>query len=272
MKNAVLTIDIAGVALGFTIRNRALFGLIRRRYHGYLCREPAAIQFACTFSTSRLFSRRINATVLRDVQGIWHAMRRDFDCRWTGSRGTLNLRPSVYSFDACLRVLLATVLPLHGCVLIHAASVAVNRAGFVFAGVSGSGKTTISRLSKTGRVLNDEISALRLTDRGIVVAATPFWGEMGTGPACRRQFPLQGLYFLEKGLAHNIIPLPVQNALQPLLRCLCVFSNNPDDQGRMLDLAIQIVGAHCCATLVFAKDPSVWTYLRDEHAGKRAAH
>ena len=52
-----------------------------------------------------------------------------------------------YSIDAALRIIHSLILARQGGLLVHAASAVRNGKAFLFAGVSGAGKTTISRLA-----------------------------------------------------------------------------------------------------------------------------
>ena len=64
--------------------------------------------------------------------------------------------------DSVLRIVHTLVLAGQGGFLVHAASAVRNGKAFVFAGVSGAGKTTISRLAPPdAAVLTDEISYVR---------------------------------------------------------------------------------------------------------------
>ena len=71
--------------------------------------------------------------------------------------------------------------------------------GFLFAGVSGAGKTTISRLAPADvTLLTDEISYLRRNGEGYVAYGTPFAGELAkVGENIRA--PLAALYLLAQG-------------------------------------------------------------------------
>lgn len=172
------------------------------------------------------------------------------------------MRPSIYSFDALLRVLVGTILPLRGGLLLHAAAVVGNGCAFVFAGPSGSGKTTVTRLAGTRRVLNDEISAVSTSgSAGPVVMGTPFWGEMGTGPSCKRSFPVNAILFPQRGERDEKVELPGQIALSKLLGCTCTFSSVAQDADRVLRAATIIVGSTPCYELRFRKTDEFWQLL-----------
>jgi hypothetical protein len=94
----------------------------------------------------------------------WVIERGDFRAEWdpaTG-RGWVRQTPNPYAIDSVLRILHSLVLAREGGFLVHAASAVRNGRAFLFSGVSGAGKTTISRLAPPDvRLLTDEISYVR---------------------------------------------------------------------------------------------------------------
>jgi hypothetical protein len=94
--------------------------------------------------------------------------RGDFRAEWDPQchRGWVRQRPSPYAIDGVLRILHSLILAREGGFLVHAASAVRNGRAFVFAGVSGTGKTTLARLAPPDvTLLTDEISYVRAGDR-----------------------------------------------------------------------------------------------------------
>ena len=104
---------------------------------------------------------------------------------WNGirsGRGEIRQSANPYSIDAALRILHSLILARQGGLLVHAASAVRNGRAFLFAGVSGAGKTTISRLAPADvTLLTDEISYLRRNGQGYVAYGTPFRRRTGEG-------------------------------------------------------------------------------------------
>jgi hypothetical protein len=211
-----------------------------------------------------LFPNERISVVQTDNAG-WRARRYDIDCSWNGTQGHAILWPSIYSFDACLRVLCATQLLKHGGLLLHASAVIYRERAFVFAGPSGSGKTTIARFSAPKRVLSDEIVVLAIDNKKQVRAfGTPFWGEMGTGPASKKSYPVHSLNFLKKSDSLRKLALEKEKAVQKLLRCICLFSRSAEESGLALDRCIEITEATTVQTLCFEKKPLQWEVLLEK--------
>lgn len=90
--------------------------------------------------------------------------RGDFQAEWdtASRRGWVRQTANPYGIDAVLRILHSLILAPQGGFLVHAASAVRHGRAFLFAGVSGAGKTTISRLAPPDvKLLTDEISYVR---------------------------------------------------------------------------------------------------------------
>ena len=122
------------------------------------------------------------------------------------------------------------------------ASIAEKKRAYIFAGRSGAGKTTISRLSQK-RILNDEITAVRIFKKGDVrVFGTPFWGEMGSGPVFREVFKLKSLFFIKKSFKNDRkSPFSPVIALPRLLKCCCYFGKDPSKINQVLEVAVDLL-------------------------------
>ncbi len=92
-------------------------------------------------------------------------MRRgDFRAHWDPSAGRGHIRQSAnpYSIDSVLRIVHTLILAREGGFLLHSAGAIRNGRAFLFSGVSGAGKTTISRLAPPDvTLLTDEVSYIR---------------------------------------------------------------------------------------------------------------
>ena len=101
---------------------------------------------------------------VRREAGRWVMERGDFRAEWDPQcrRGWVRQSANPYAIDGVLRILHSLILAREGGFLVHAASAVRNGRAFLFCGVSGAGKTTISRLAPPDVVLlTDEISYVR---------------------------------------------------------------------------------------------------------------
>jgi hypothetical protein len=100
----------------------------------------------------------------------WVMERGDFRAEWDPERrrGWVRQSPNPYSIDSVIRILHSLFLAREGGFLVHAASAIRNGRAFLFAGLSGAGKTTLCRMAPPDVVLlTDEISYVRPFRQGI---------------------------------------------------------------------------------------------------------
>ncbi|MBN2038039.1 MAG: hypothetical protein JW768_14960 [Chitinispirillaceae bacterium] len=246
MKAQTITIVIGGCALGFVVANAGMARRIKKRYYGWIVDNRATrIRFVCLFVKRPGKGRTAMPRMNKVTFARGRIERTDFRCTWSQGSGILRLDCSIYSFDACLRVLVSALLPNRHAVLVHAAAIVTRGGrGYVFAGRSGAGKTTTVRLLSGEAALNDELCVLRVDRAGVVrVSGTPFWGEMGSGPAFPGFFRAAGLYFLNKQPATKIVRLEREETCAHFLQVVCHFSKQAHDMQRMLVIASRIANA-----------------------------
>lgn len=116
------------------------------------------------------------------------------------------------------RVLFVNILA-HGLgVMLHACGVMLDGKGYVFAGPSDAGKTTLSRLwdeFSDATILGDECLILRQHEGRFWVYGTPWVGEAGLYSP--RGVPVGGLYFLHHAGQNEVTPTPLNRAAEQLL-------------------------------------------------------
>ena len=137
-------------------------------------------------------------------------------------------------------LLLVSILHRHQALLIHASGVVINREGILFCGISGAGKTTLSRLwqKRAGvTVLSDDRVIVRKEQKGYVVYGTPWPGE-GQIASCQKA-PLKKIAFLSKANENTLVPLEKKEALHRIVaQC---FPPLWDREG--IDFALEFCGA-----------------------------
>jgi hypothetical protein len=117
------------------------------------------------------------------------------------------------------QLLIIHALGVAGGALMHAAAIAGRDGALLVAGMSGAGKTTMSRAAAAlgAHVLSDERTITRPVGDGWVVGGTPWPGEGGF--AENRSVPLRALILLEQASENALIPLSQARALALLYRC-----------------------------------------------------
>jgi len=109
-------------------------------------------------------------------KGLWRLERGDFRAEWNPreGRGKILQSLSPYAIDSVLRILHTLIQASEGGFLLHGASAIRDGRAFLFSGVSGVGKTTISSLAPPDSVLlTDEISYVRREGERYMACGTP---------------------------------------------------------------------------------------------------
>src|SRR5271166_5140755 len=155
-------VEIGGIPIALSICDEGFFDLLRQRYDGFLSSSPPEFELEFDLTNTGPVSDD-DVRVGRD-NDAWTLERGDFRARWdprTG-RGSVRQNPNPYSLDSVLRILHSLILAERGGFLLHAASAICDGRAYLFSGVSGAGKTTMTRLAPADiTLLTDEISYLR---------------------------------------------------------------------------------------------------------------
>jgi hypothetical protein len=176
-------------------------------------------------------------------------------------RGHIRLAATPFAIDAALRVVHSLLLAKQGGLLVHAASAVRNGKAFLFAGVSGAGKTTISRLTPPdATLLTDEISYIRREGDGYVAYGTPFAGELAK-PGENVRAPLDTLYLLTQGPKNRIEPVDTADAARAVLECVLFFAHDLNLVGKVFDSVCELVQRVPVQRLTFVPDSRVWELI-----------
>ena len=164
--------------------------------------------------------------------------------------------------DTVPRIVHALVLAREGGFLVHASSAIRNGRAFLFAGVSGAGKTTISRLAPVdATLLTDEMSYVRREAGEYYAYGTPFAGELAK-PGENVRAPLGGLFLLAKGPRNRIEEVPAAQADAALLACVLFFAEDPALVSAVFRSVCDFVEQIPVRRLTFLPDQRVWEMIQ----------
>ncbi len=160
------------------------------------------------------------------------------------------------------QLLLIPALALRGAVLLHACGAAIADRGFVFAGHSGDGKTTLAGIlqSEGTPLLSDERVAIRKTERGFLAFGTPWPGEGNI--VSNGAHSLQGLFVLKKAARHAIGGSSPALAADLIARTIVPYYL-PDIAGRILRIFADLASEVPIRELSFARAPGLTSLLRE---------
>jgi hypothetical protein len=237
--------------------------MVEERYSGFLNPEAYPV---FKFDVELVAPKNIPAeddVAVRFDAGRWIIEWGDLRAEWepASRRGRIVQSPNPYSIDAVLRIIHTLILAQEGGLLVHAASAVRNGKAVLFAGVSGAGKTTISRLAPANAtLLTDEISYLRRNGCGYVAYGTPFAGELAKVGE-NIQAPLAAVYLLQKGPENSIEPVKASEAARGLLENVLFFAHDPETVGLVFESACELVSYVPVYRLTFVPDESVWELI-----------
>jgi hypothetical protein len=257
-------IEIGGMPIDLRTLDSSFRGLIENRYSGFVGTSPDShLKFDIDLCEPSQSAAGDDLEVKIDA-GEWLLERGDFRARWNPETGHGHIRQSAspYAIDCVLRIVHTLILARQGGFLVHAASVIRGGKAFLFSGISGAGKTTISRLAPPdATLLTDEISYVRREGNGYVAFGTPFAGELARVGE-NQSAPLSALFLLEKGLHNSIEPLSPTDAVQRLLRNILFFAHDPALVELVFQAACEFASLVPIHRLVFVPDQRVWDIIR----------
>jgi hypothetical protein len=256
-------VEIGGIPIALSTSDRGFLDLLRQRYAGFL--SASHPEFELQFDlipTGRVSDDDVR---VRREGDTWLMERGDFDARWdphTG-RGIVRQNANPYSLDSVLRILHSLIIAERGGFLLHAASAICDGRAFLFSGVSGAGKTTMTRLAPSDvTLLTDEISYLRPDGNGYSAFGTPFAGELARpGENCAAA--VSALFFLEQGPENRIDEISPGEAVRRLMRNILFFAEDQALIEKLLATACDFVARVPIRRLTFYPDARVWDEVRN---------
>jgi hypothetical protein len=258
-----VSVEIGAIPIRLRTSSPGFFKLLEDRYGGFVGEAPTPnYELDVELHSPDPDGHRPDLEVSRN-QNVWSIRRGDFQAEWDtqSGRGHVQQSANPYSIDTVLRILHTLVLAGEGGFLVHAASAIRNGRAFLFSGVSGAGKTTISRLApRDVTVLTDEISYVRRFNGVYWAFGTPFAGELariGENVAA----PIADVFFLGKGPENIREPIGDAQAAATLLRNILFFAEDPALVQTVFQSACEFVRSVPVSRLVFRPDPEVWEMI-----------
>ncbi len=258
-----IIIEIGGMPVQIRSESPEFLSMLERRYSGFISPEASP---AFDVDVDLVLPGKITEEedlAVRFESGRWLIERGDLRAEWepTSRRCRIIQSANPYSIDAALRIVHSLILAREGGLMVHAASAVRNGKAFLFAGVSGAGKTTISRLAPADTtLLTDEISYLRRNGDGYIAYGTPFAGELAkVGENVKA--PLAALYLLQKGPRNSIDPVKASDAARMLLENVLFFANDPELVTLVFESVCELVRLVPVYRLTFVPDQRVWELI-----------
>jgi len=259
----VACVEIGGIPIALSTCDDGFLDLLRQRYIGFL--SSSSPEFELEFDLRSTVPVSDDDVRVRRDGDQWRIERGDFHARWDprSGRGSVRQNGNPYSLDSVLRILHSLILAERGGFLLHAASAISDGRACLFSGVSGAGKTTMTRLAPPEvTLLTDEISYLRPNAGGYSAFGTPFAGELArAGENCNA--PVSALFFLEKGPENRVHELSSAEAVRRLMRNILFFAEDRGLVEKLFATACEFVARVPIRRLTFYPDARVWDEVRN---------
>jgi hypothetical protein len=264
-EKATVSVDIGGMAIALRTDDASFQRLIENRYKGFIGASPRShFQFDIDLYEPSGPAPEGDELEVKIEAGEWRLRRGDFRARWNPDTGRGHIRQSCtpYAIDCVLRIVHSLILAREGGFLVHAASAIRDGKAFIFSGISGAGKTTISRLAPPdATLLTDEISYVRREGNRYIACGTPFAGELARVGE-NVSAPLSAFFLLEKGPHNRIEPISQTEAIQRLLRNILFFAHDEELVQLVFQSACEFASLVPMHRLVFVPDQRVWDIIR----------
>ncbi len=142
-------------------------------------------------------------------------------------------------------------------IMFHAAGIVRNGAAYLFFGHSGSGKTTVARLSTGAKVLNDDLVVLLPDSEKWKVFSTPFWNPDQVRPSIGSA-PLAGLYRLVQDRNVYTEAMRPAQALAEFVASVPVIPTSPRLNRVLVERGLSLLASIPACRLHFLPDASFW--------------
>lgn len=180
------------------------------------------------------------------------------------ARLTLPAAEPLSGLEYFLRIACALLAFRKGGLLLHAAGLLADRKAYLFTGVSGSGKSTVTALSSHAIALSDDLMLLRPIEGRWIAHGTPFWNpETAARAGQTASGPVAGIYKLVKAPEARLEPLSPAGAAAELAANCPVVNGRPELLPDLLARCRALVGAVPTQRLHFRKDASFWKLIQE---------
>ena len=173
----------------------------------------------------------------------------------------------VEDIDYFLRVSLALLAHQAGGILLHTAGIIRDGRAYLFFGHSGSGKTTVCKVSVQDKsstefiVLNDDLILLCPQEKGWSAHGTPFWNPTQIRPT-NRSAPVAGLYLLVQDNRVYTRELTSGQATAALMSNVPVIPQDSARSLHLLDKLSHLQKSIFVRELHFLPDNSFWDVVQ----------
>ena len=262
-----LTMSIGGICILIECDNNDFLSQIRDIYSNFIVNDTDPVILIEMEALNDKEMPNLNLDFLKVVSNnedlyriFWNSFSGEFNLhnlegklKYTAHRDLNNYLRAVYSL----------VLLKDNGFLVHAASLIKEGAGFLFPGKSGTGKTTITRLSINSIPLSDEISLVKMVNGRYNVFGTPFWNEL-TIAGDNTHIPLKQVYLPKQDKKNYKKAASPAKILQNLIPNVIFFLDDDELKMQLFNICYDFANTVPAYELHFLPDPSFWSVINEK--------
>jgi len=260
-----ISVKIADLCVELNCHHAKLTALLRERYCDFSCSESTANML---IDIRWIGKDRQNA--LLDVNpdfvaGVLHFSAPGYEgfIDEKGGKGNLilsSMQP-IEEIDYFVRAVFTLLAHAAGGVLLHAAGIVRGGQAYLFFGHSGSGKTTVCRVSQNQHtILNDDLILLLPQENEWQAYGTPFWNPTQIRPSAQTA-PVAKMFQLKQAKRVFTQPLPAGRGVAALIANVPVITQDPERSQRLLSILSDIQQTISISELHFLPDNSFWNVI-----------
>jgi hypothetical protein len=261
-----LTLAIGNLALTLEVREAGLAALLQEHYSEFLQSVSSELVIDLRLERGRKIDQRGAPGVEIDLDRLsafTHRMTIEVD--YAAGHGWISLDSTHPTADVeialryifALNAFRAGGLLLHGAGIIHAGS------GYLFLGPSGAGKSTVSRLSGSDTILNDDLVYVWKEQATWIMAGTPFT-HRDQNPPTPSKADLKRMYRLVQDQRVYLEPLHLSQAMAEIIANTPVLPRSQALAPGLLERSKQLLGDVTLDRLHFLPDRSFWDLIETE--------
>lgn len=268
MQASICRLAIAGIGVALHCTEPALLSALQTRYLPYQS-EESVFDIQIERTTTVLPTGKPEAEI--DEQNGLIVLRA------TSYVGTIDLgahsahlrlsTPAGFEeVEYVLRVVYALLVFRAGGILFHAAGIVRDGICYLFFGHSGSGKTTVARLSAEDLVLNDDLVVLMPEDQGWVAHATPFYNPTQIPPTGPQAASIKSLLRLVQDTTVYLEPIGTARAMAEVLASVPIVPVIESLNRLLIPRIRALLNAIPVLRLHFLPDSTFWPIVLVEHS------